>query len=294
MEKKVIAILAVAVILVAGVCTYMIVGNDDDGDDSTTGGAHAVSLDGIEPNDKNVLDGTYSIARNLILCTKGEPSGNTACFLDWIMSPEGQEILSTEFVPLTESQMVSDPAEPSGSSTIKVGGSTSISPIMGELAKAYHEKYPGITITIVSNGSGPGAKGAVDGTYDIGMCSRDLKESEVAQGLVPHSIGKDGVAVIVNIAGVDSLTTEQVAKIYSGEITNWNEVGGPDKKIAVYSREDGSGTRDCFDSAMKHTVEGWKIKAEIATYNNTGGIIGAVQSNDGSIGYISIGHLARL
>ena len=115
---------------------------------------------------------------------------------------------------------------------------------MEKLTAAYHQLYPNITFDITSNGSGPGASGTIDGTYDIGMCSRDLSDSEVSQGLVPTQIGQDGVAVIVNIDGVDDLSIEEVAKIYSGEITNWNQVGGPDKAIAVYSREDGSGTRD--------------------------------------------------
>ena len=212
--------------------------------------SHAVNLDGVVASEDNVLNGTYSIQRNLILCTLGEPTGNTAAFIEWIMSDAGQEILGEEFVTLPEDQRVQNPTEPTGTETLEIGGSTSITETMDKLCKAYTALYPNITFNLTSNGSGPGAEGAADGSYDIGMCSRDLKQSEIDKGLISHEIGKDGVAVIVNIDGVEDLTMEEVAKIYSGEITNWNQVGGPDKAIAVYSREDGSGTRDCFDTAM--------------------------------------------
>ncbi len=291
MDKKIFAVIAVAIIAVAAVAVYMNLDGDDEKESSNV---HAVDLDGVEATEANVLNGTYSIQRNLILCTKGEPVGNVKCFMDWIMSDAGQAILGEEFVTLPESERVKNPSEPTGTETIDVGGSTSISETMGKLTAAYTKLYPNITFTLVSNGSGPGAEGAADGTYDIGMCSRDLKQSEIDKGLVSHEIGKDGVAIIVNIDGVENLTTEQVAKIYNGEITNWSQVGGPDKAIAVYSREDGSGTRDCFDTAMKAELDGWNIRNDVAISGNTGGIISAVESNYGSIGYISIGKLATL
>ena len=292
MDKKIFAIIAVVIIVVAAVGGYMILNGDDNGEDPSN--VHAVNLDGVVASEDNVLNGTYSIQRNLILCTLGEPTGNTAAFIEWIMSDAGQEILGEEFVTLPEDQRVQNPTQPSGTETLEIGGSTSITETMDKLCKAYTALYPNITFNLTSNGSGPGAEGAADGSYDIGMCSRDLKDSEIEKGLISHEIGKDGVAVIVNIDGVENLTMEQVAQIYSGEITNWNQVGGPDKAIAVYSREDGSGTRDCFDTAMGDAVDGWEIRPDVAINNTTGGIISAVKSNYGSIGYISIGKLSTL
>ena len=197
------------------------------------------------------------------------------------MSDAGQEILGEEFVTLPEDQRVQNPTEPTGTETLEIGGSTSITETMDKLCKAYTALYPNITFNLTSNGSGPGAEGAADGSYDIGMCSRDLKQSEIDKGLISHEIGKDGVAVIVNIDGVENLTMEEVAKIYSGEITNWNQVGGPE-------------TRDCFDTAMGDAVDGWEIRPDVAINNTTGGIISAVESNYGAIGYISIGKLATI
>ena len=190
------------------------------------------------------------------------------------MSDAGQEILGEEFVTLPEDQRVQNPTQPSGTETLEIGGSTSITETMDKLCKAYTALYPNITFNLTSNGSGPGAEGAADGSYDIGMCSRDLKDSEIEKGLISHEIGKDGVAVIVNIDGVENLTMEQVAQIYSGEIT--------------------SGTRDCFDTAMGDAVDGWEIRPDVAINNTTGGIISAVESNYGAIGYISIGKLATI
>ena len=238
LDKKIFAVIAVVIIVVAAVGVYALGNNDKKADDPSN--VHAVNLDGVVASEDNVLNGTYSIQRNLILCTLGEPTGNTAAFIEWIMSDAGQEILGEEFVTLPEDQRVQNPTEPTGTETLEIGGSTSITETMDKLCKAYTALYPNITFNLTSNGSGPGAEGAADGSYDIGMCSRDLKQSEIDKGLISHEIGKDGVAVIVNIDGVEDLTMEEVAKIYSGEITNWNQVGGPDKAIAVYSREDGS------------------------------------------------------
>ncbi len=294
MDKKITAIIVVVIIIVAAAAVYVGFGGSNNGNDDGNSDVHAVTLDGVVASEDNVLNGTYPIQRNLIVCTLGEPTGNVKNFIDWICSDAGQEILGDEFVTLPEDQRVTDVAEPTGTETIEIGGSTSITETMQKLTEAYHALYPNITFNITSNGSGPGASGTIDGTYDIGMCSRDLSESEISQGLVASQIGQDGVAVIVNIDGVENLTLEQVAQIYSGEITNWSQVGGPDKAIAVYSREDGSGTRDCFDSMMENTIDGWTIASGIATYNSTNGIIGAVQGNYGSIGYISIGQLVNL
>ena len=291
MDNKIIAVAAVVILLVAGVGAYMFLGNGGSDDSSS---AHAITYDGVVPSEDNVLNGTYSIQRNLVLVTKGEPPGNVACFLNWITSAEGQEILGKEFVKLDESKFTSFTApSQDGKTTIACGGSTSINETMTKLAQAYMAKYPYMNITVSGGGSGVGEKSTDSGIFDIGMLSRDMG-SAYEGNLVPVNIGRDGVAIIANISGIENLSAEQVAKIFSGEITNWNQVGGPDKAIGVITREDGSGTRECFENAMKATDSSWSLTNLCSTQNSTGGVIGLVQSAEGTIGYVSIGQLETL
>ncbi len=176
---------------------------------------------------------------------------------------------------------------------ISVVGSTSVTPLMEELTKAYQEKS-GVTAEIQGVGSSAGIKAATDGTAQIGMSSRELKAEE-KEGLTETVIARDGIAVIVNPANsVANLTKEQVAGIFKGEITNWSEVGGEDKQIVVISREDGSGTRSAFEEIVELTkkvgdkdVSALAVDAIIADSN------GAVESNvstkENAIGYMSLG-----
>ena len=291
MDNKIIAVAAVIILLVAGVGAYMFLGNGGSDDSSS---AHAITYDGVVPSEDNVLNGTYSIQRNLVLVTKGEPTGNVACFLNWITSEEGQEILGDEFVKLSSTEYTTYQApDKNGKTTIACGGSTSINETMTKLAQAYMAKYPYMNITVSGGGSGVGEKSTDSGIFDIGMLSRDMG-SAYEGNLVPVNIGRDGVAIIANINGVNALTAQQVADIFSGKITNWNQVGGPDKAIGVITREDGSGTRECFENAMKATDSSWTLKDNCNTQNSTGGVIGLVQSAEGTIGYISIGQLETL
>lgn len=294
MDNKIIAIAAVVVLLVAGAGAYLVLNNDTE---TAQTEKYSVAVNGIVATESTVADGQYNVfKRNLVLCTDGEPEGNAKCFLDWINSSEGQEIVGQEFVKIDESKMISNPAAPdkNGKTTLVVGGSTSIQDTMMKLADAYHQKYDYMVIEVQGGGSGVGASNTLNGTFDIGMCSRDLKSSETEKGLVPQVIGIDGVAIIVNNAGVKNLTTEQIAKIYSGEITNWKDVGGNDKAIAVLAREDGSGTRECFENGLKSVDDGWKMKNDVNKLGSTGGIINSVKNTDGAIGYISIGMLGSL
>ncbi len=293
MDNRITATIVVIIVIIAAAAAYVALGNSDGNDSSSS--AHAVSLDGVEASEDNVLNGTYPISRNLVLVTDGEATGNVKAFLDWITSAEGQEILSGEFVPLSEDEQTTyDDPDPNGQTTINLGGSTSLSSIAQELARAYMAKYSYMTITVAGGGSGVGESGTLAGDFDIGMLSRDLSESGASSGLVATLIGQDGVAVIVNVDGVTELTLEQVAAIFSGEITNWSEVGGPDRAIAVIVREDGSGTRDCFDSAMEAVDGDWSLRSDVSIQNSTGSVIAQVSSITGSIGYISIGQLGSL
>ena len=284
MDIKIIVTATVALFVFSAVGIFLFYDSDDAKID-------VLSIDGVEPTEYNVISGAYHIQRELVICTLGEPTGNIKCFIDWITSDEGQKIVSEEFGPLPEeSRTTYDAPSPSGVQIINVGGSTSVQATMIMLAEVYKEKF-GINVNVTGGGSGVGASNTANGQFDIGMCSRDLNESELEMGLVPTHIGKDGVAVIINGAGVTDLTLEQLSKIYSGEITNWQEVGGIDKPIAVIARDDSSGTRGCFDEAMG---DGWKMKEGVVKYNSSGGVIGAVKIAKGSIGYISIGQLKAI
>ncbi len=282
----------VAIIIVATLAFTM--GGNGGGNNNESDGhyTHSIELNGVVASEDNILNGTYEISRNLVLVTKGEPTGNVAAFLSWITSEEGQNILGNEFIKLTSYTKEISPVE-NEQTTIVMGGSTSLSDTAIAFQKAYQEKYPFMSIEILGGGSGAGEKQTDAGVLDIGMLSRDMSPSYEGN-LVNINIGKDGVAIIANINGVTNLTTEQIAKIFSGEYTNWKQVGGPDETIKVISREDGSGTRECFDKTMQTVDPEWDILAGAAFFNSTGNVIMNVQNTDGAIGYISIGKLSAI
>lgn len=176
-----------------------------------------------------------------------------------------------------------------GKTTMIIGGSTSIQPLMESIAEAFNEKADA-TVSIQGGGSSVGIKGTEDGTFQIGMVSRELKADEAKQ-LKETVIALDGIVIIVNKDNpVDSITMEQLQQIYTGKITNWNQVGGLDKEIAVVSREEGSGTRDGFESIVGFTSSELIKNSDIQ--NATGSIISDVSVNEHGIGYISLGSLS--
>ena len=290
--KKIAAIVVVIIVIVAAVAAYMALGNGGSNDDNTSS-AHPLTLDGVVAEEGNVLNGKYPIQRNLVLVTNGAPEGNVAAFLSWVTSEEGQEILGEEFVKLTEFTTPIEP-DPNGQTDIALGGSTSLSETMDKLTRAYMEKYDFMNLTVQGGGSGAGESQCLSGDFDIGMLSRDLSDEYRNQGLQDIMIGQDGVAVIANVDGVNDLTSAQVASIFSGEITNWSQVGGPDMSIQVIIREDGSGTRDCFDSYMEGIDAEFTCTQNAVVCQATGTVITNVQNTAGSIGYISIGQVANL
>ena len=172
--------------------------------------------------------------------------------------------------------------------SLTIAGSTSVQPLMEELAKSYQEKNSNVRIMVQGGGSSAGIKSVAAGSADLGMSSRELKDSE-KNGLEPLEIAKDGIAVIVNSTnGVKELTLQQVADIFSGKITNWKDVGGADKKIVVVTREEGSGTRGAFEEIV---MKDEKIMTSAITQNTTGSVHQTVAQDESSIGYISIGNL---
>lgn len=177
--------------------------------------------------------------------------------------------------------------------TITITGSTTVQPLMTELQEEF-QQYSNITMNIAGGGSGAGATAAMNGTADIGMLSRDLKSSET--GLVATVIALDGVIILTDKnAGITDMTLEQLAKIFSGEITNWKQVGGADMAINPIIREDGSGTRDCLDTILG-TVPGFNTDnySKYSTQASTGAMIAQVQSVKGSIGYANLGAISGI
>lgn len=167
---------------------------------------------------------------------------------------------------------------------VSTDGSTSMEEVIGVLAETF-EQDTGITVTYNPTGSSAGVKAVIAGTCDIGLSSRALKEEEKAQGLTETILAYDGIAVIVNPENpVSNLSVEAIAKIYTGEITNWSEIGGEDGEIVLIGREAGSGTRDGFES-ITDTEGSCKYRQELTS---TGDVITTVAGNPAAIGYASV------
>lgn len=176
------------------------------------------------------------------------------------------------------------------SSKVTISGSTSVGPVVEILGEDFESKNEGISIEVQQIGSSAGIKNAIEGTSQIGMASRDLKDEEKASGLKETQIAIDGIAVITNKNNeVKDLTLEQVKDIYAGKITNWKEVGGKDAPIVVVSREDGSGTRDGFQENVGFESEELTKDAQIS--DGSGNIKSTVEGNENAIGYISFGYV---
>ena len=175
------------------------------------------------------------------------------------------------------------PATLSGS--VSTNGSTSMEKVIGALSEQFMADNSGVTVTYDPTGSGAGIEAASNGSADIGLASRALKDEEKAGGLTETIVALDGIAVIVNAdSKVADLTVEQIGKIFTGEITDWSEVGGDAGTISCIGREAGSGTRDGFES-ITGTKDACKLDQELTS---TGGVIEAVAGNPNAIGYASL------
>lgn len=169
--------------------------------------------------------------------------------------------------------------------TVATDGSTSMEKVIGALSESFMAQNSGVTVNYNPTGSGSGITAVQEGTCDIGLSSRALKDSEVASGLVGTVLAYDGIAMIVNPANtVEDLDIETIAKIYTGKITNWAEVGGADAEIVLVGREAGSGTRSGFEE-LTETADKCKYRQELTS---TGDVITAVAQNPDAIGYASL------
>jgi phosphate transport system substrate-binding protein len=175
--------------------------------------------------------------------------------------------------------------------SLKISGSTTVLPIAEEAAKQFMTKNKNYMIEVTGGGSGLGVKEAGENLNDIGMASRDVKSSEfeIYPSLQVFGIAKDGVAIIVQPENpVSSLTQEQIIAIYAGEITNWNEVGGNDAPITVYTRDEESGTREVF---FEKALNKGNITKKAVVVASNGAMKSSVKADVNGIGYLSIGYL---
>ena len=182
----------------------------------------ALKVDGVQASAENIKNGSYKVARPFNIATKGEISEVAQDFIDFILSAEGQKIVSDKYIAVDDSAPAYSGTKPSGK--VVASGSTSVGPVMEKLAEAYQKVNTNATVEVQQTDSTSGMKAAMDGTCDIGMASRELKDSEKAE-LTPTVIAMDGIAVIVNKKNsISDITSENIKNIYTGKITKWSEI----------------------------------------------------------------------
>lgn len=183
----------------------------------------ALKIDGAEATAENIKTGTYKVSRPFNIVTKDEVSDAAQDFIAFIQSSDGQKVVEDNGYISERNTGAYAGTRPSGK--IVVSGSSSVTPIMEKLKEAYTSINPSVTIEVQQSDSTTGVNNAIDGVCDIGMASRELKASEEEKGVVSTIIALDGIAVIMNNdSRIDSITSEQVRKIYTGEITDWEEL----------------------------------------------------------------------
>lgn len=183
----------------------------------------AIQIDGAAPSVDTIKDGSYKISRPFNIVTKAGLSAEAQDFIDFIMSADGQKVIEENgYIPVSDA-----PAYEGGAASgkIRIEGSSSVTPVMEKLKEAYLSRNPGVTVEIQQNDSSTGITSAIDGSCDIGMASRELKDSEAEKGVQSAVIAMDGIAVIVNkLCPIDGLSAQQVKEIYIGAITKWSSV----------------------------------------------------------------------
>lgn len=184
----------------------------------------ALKIDGAEATADNIKSGTYKVSRPFNIATKEDLDNEVATdFINYIMSEDGQKVIADEgYIPVDDVEAY-EGTQPSGK--VVVGGSSSVSPVMEKLIEAYQAVNPNAEIELQTTDSTTGMTSTIDGSYDIGMASREVKEEELSEGLTATVIATDGIAVIVNKANpMDDMTSDQVKAIYTGEAVSWSDV----------------------------------------------------------------------
>jgi phosphate transport system substrate-binding protein len=262
-----------------------------------------VAIDGVEPTVDNVKNNSYPIARPLNMLTKGDPNELAQAFLNFILSPAGQEIVAKDYIsvepiitPTHEPTLAPDPTQTpaSLSGKVSIAGSTTVQPLTEVLAEAFMDMNPNLVIEVQGGGSSVGVTSAGEGTVDIGMASRAIKgsEFELFPDLQVFTIALDGIAIVTNPSiELPSLSIAQVRDIFAGEITNFSEVGGPDASITVVSREEGSGTRAAFEELVMEHGEKKLISENALLQQSNGQVRTVVATTPNTIAYLSFGFL---
>ena len=208
--------------------------------------------------------------------------------LSWIAALTVLVLLSFSFSGCGNEELPAYSSEISGE--IHGGGSTSVQKIIDAEGAEFGALHPAVKFTYSGTGSSDGIKNAANGTYSFGCASRELKESEKTD-LTELVFAYDGIAVIVNDENsVEDLTKDQIKAIYTGKITNWKEVGGEDRPIAVVSREDGAGTRTAVEELLDFTEQ---LKPSATVKEGNGNVQSTVSANPNAIGYVSITFVDR-
>ena len=184
----------------------------------------ALSIDGIEPTVENIKDGSYALSRPFNVATKGDASGLALDFMNYVMSAEGQQVVEDNgYIAVADDAVSFESTGEEGK--LVIAGSSSVTPVMEKLVEGYQAINANAEIVLQESDSTTGMTAAADGTCDIGMASRELKDSETEAGLVSTAIAMDGIAVIVNTGNeVSDISTETVKTIFTGEVTDWNDV----------------------------------------------------------------------
>lgn len=201
-----------------------------------------------------------------------------------------KKIMMIVLAAITAAAMLAGCASDNGSAggSVSTDGSTSMEKVIGALGESFMANNQGTTFTYNPTGSGSGIKAVLEGRCDIGLSSRSLKDDEKAEGLKETALAYDGIAIIVNPENpVNNLDLETIAKLYTGEITNWKDVGGNDAEVVLIGREAGSGTRDGFES-ITGTADKCRYRQELTS---TGDVITTVSQNPNAIGYASLASL---
>lgn len=185
----------------------------------------ALKIDGAEATPENVTSGDYKISRPFNIVTKGTPSAAAQDFINFILSADGQKVAVENNTIAVNANAPAYKKAAGANGKVVVAGSSSVSPVMEKLKEAYAKANPDVQVEIQTSDSGTGISSTVDGVCDIGMASRELKDSELDKGVTPTVIAIDGIAVVVNPqSAIDGLTKEQVQKIFLGEVTNWKDL----------------------------------------------------------------------